>query len=102
MSTPNVKDIKEVIIKIKNIINNLSKKNITSPTARENYFWANHSDIMNKYPFLVTQLCSGGDMTMLDMMLYKLEQVEKGELNQDTADKQIGKQLADEYLPDPE
>jgi hypothetical protein len=102
MSTPNVKEIKDVIIKIKNIITNLSKKSINTPTARENYFWANHSDIMNKYPFLVSQLCSGGDMTMLDMMLYKLEQVEKGELNQDTADKEIGKQLADEYLPDPE
>lgn len=98
--TPDVKTMKETIEKIKIVIYNLDKKGITNTKEKEDYFWKNHGDIMAKYPFLVSMMCSGGDMSMLDMMMYKLTQIQKGELSHDEADKEIGKQLADDYLPD--
>lgn len=98
--TPDVKVMKETIEKIKIVLSNLEKKGITNTKQKEDYFWKNHSDIMAKYPFLVSMMCSGGDMSMLDMMMYKLNQIQKGELSHDEADREIGKQLADDYLPD--
>ena len=98
--TPDVKTMKENIDKIKIILFNIEKKGIKTQKDKEDYFWKNHSDIMAKYPFLVSMMCSGGDMSMLDMMMYKLTQIQKGELSHDEADKEIGKQLADDYLPD--
>ena len=98
--TPDVKATKDTIAKIKIILSNIEKKGITKQQDKENYFWKNHVDIMNKYPFLVSMMCSGTDMSMLDMMMYKLNQIQTGELTHDDADKDIGKQLADDYLPD--
>lgn len=100
--TPNVKTMKETIDKIKIVLSNIEKKGINSLKEKEDYFWKNHGDIMGKYPFLISMLCDGGDMSMLDMMMYKLGQIQKGELSFDDADKEIGKQLADDYLPDGE
>ena len=98
--TLDVKTMKETIDKIKIVLSNIEKKGITNTKDKEDYFWKNHGDIMGKYPFLVSMMCSGGDMSMLDMMMYKLGQIQKGELSHDEADKEIGKQLADDYLPD--
>ena len=98
--TPDVKTMKETIDKIKNVLLNIEKKGITNTKDKEDYFWKNHGDIMGKYPFLVSMMCSGQDMSMLDMMMYKLTQIQKGELSHDDADKEIGKQLAADYLPD--
>ncbi len=98
--TPYVNAMKETIEKIKLVLFNIEKKGITSQKDKEDYFWKNHGDIMAKYPFLVSMMCSGGDMSMLDMMMYKLTQIQKGELSHDDADKDVGKQLAADYLPD--
>ncbi len=98
--TPDVKAMKENINNIKIILSNIEKKGITKQQDKEEYFWKHHSDIMGKYPFLVSMMCSGSDMSMLDMMMYKLTQIQKGELSHDDADKDIGKQLAADYLPD--
>jgi hypothetical protein len=91
--------IHEVIINIKTIINNIEKRGITTPETKENYFWQNHSELMNKYPFLVNQLCSNTDNSMLAFMLENLNKIKKGELKQDDADKIIGEKLSDKYLP---
>ena len=45
-------------------------------------FFKNHSDIMDKYPFLVSQICSGEDLTKLEYMLTSLEQVENGNFHE--------------------
>ncbi len=99
MSTPNVSELKEIIGKIQNIIKNMDKKGITGQNAREDYFWNNHSNMMNRYPFLISQLCSSNDTTMLNTMLEQLSEIENGEKTQHEADKDIGEVLAKEYLP---
>jgi hypothetical protein len=94
----NINDIKKIIDKIKIINHNIELKGITKLNDKENYFWSNHSDIMNKYPFLVHQLCSGSDNSMLDEMLKQIESINKGKTNTKDADVKIGESLADKYL----
>lgn len=84
---------------IKAILKNIERSGIKSAKDKENYFWKNHADTCNKYPFLVSHLCSGGDTKMLDLMIQKLKQIEEGEVSQNKADKEIGKVLSDKYLP---
>ena len=98
MSTQDVNDIKKTIINIKTIIQNIELKGIKSSSGKEDYFWKNHPDLMNKYTFLISQLCSNTDNTMLDIMINQLEQVKKGK-KMDDADKEIGETLANNYLP---
>ncbi len=95
----NTDNIYEIINNIKTIINNIENRGIKTPDAKENYFWQNQSELMNKYPFLVHQLCSNADNSMLAFMLENLNKIKKGELKQDDADKIIGEKLSDKYLP---
>ena len=95
---PNVSELRSFINKIKFIIKKLDKDQIFGSQAREDYFCTHHVDIIDKYPFLVLQLISGTDNTMLETMLTELDQVEKGIKTNDTAEKIIGEQLADQYL----
>jgi hypothetical protein len=98
MSTPDVNDIKNTIKNIKTIIQNIELTGITSSSGKEDYFWKNYPDLMNKYTFLISQLCSNTDNSMLDIMIKQLEQVKKGK-KMDDADKEIGETLANNYLP---
>ncbi len=84
---------------IKAILKNVERNGIKTPKDKENYFWKNHMDTCNKYPFLVSHLCSGGDTKILDMMIEKLKEIENGETTQNQADEAIGKILSDKYLP---
>jgi hypothetical protein len=94
---PNVKELRSIINRIKNInIKNYSK----TLEEKEDYFFKNHSDIMNNYPFLVSQVCSGNDLDKLEYMLNNLEQIEKGNSSKNEVDKVIGERLADEYVKD--
>ena len=97
-SKPTVEETKKAINNIKIIIKNIETKGIIRPSDKEDYFWTNHSDLMNRYTFLVSQLCSGTNNHMLDIMLKQLEKIENGK-KLDDADKDIGKILADNYLP---
>ncbi len=92
-------DINKVINNIKTINNNIEANGIKTQKQKEEYFWKNHSELMNRYPFLVTQLISNTDNTMLNFMLDNLTKIKSGELKQDDADKIIGEKLSDKYLP---
>jgi serine/threonine protein kinase len=92
---PNVEEMKETIERIKKINMKLSHMNLTE---KENHFFDNYPNIMEKYPFLVSTICSGGDLTMLDYMLSSLEQVEKGNTSQEDMEKIVGERLADDYV----
>lgn len=92
---PNVNEVKKMIKRIKNINNKIVNKTIEE---KENYFFKNHSDIMEKYPFLVSIICSGDDLNMLDYMLNHLEQIEKGNSSQLEVDKIVGERLSSEYV----
>ncbi len=98
MSTPDINEIKKTIKNIQIIIQNIELKGITSSSGKEDYFWKNYPDLMNKYTFLISQLCSNTDNSMLDVMIKQLEQVGKGKKMED-ADKEIGEKLANNYLP---
>ena len=93
-----VNKVKETINEIKNIIKVLESKNINSLSERENYFWDNHPDIMNSSPFLVSQLCSGEDNTMLDFMLKKLEEKETTSKNDKEIDIEVGQEIVDKFI----
>ena len=97
-SRPSLEETKKSINNIKTIIKNIEMKGIITPAEKEDYFWNNHPDLMNRYTFLISQLCSNNDNKMLDIMIAQLEQVEKG-MSLDEADKKIGEKLADNYLP---
>ena len=97
-SVPSLDETKKAINNIKTIIKNIEMKGITRPADKEDYFWNNHPDIMNRYTFLVSQLCSNSDNKMLDIMLKQLEEIEKGK-SREEADKDIGQVLANNYLP---
>ena len=92
-------DVLNVINNINTIVKNIEARGINTPKQKEEYFWKNHGDIMNNYPFLVHQICSNSDMTMLNMMLEQLKKIKSGTLNQDDADKLVGEKLASDYLP---
>ena len=94
---PNVKELREVINRIKNINIKIYSKTLNE---KEDYFFKNHYDIMRKYPFLVSQICSGENLDKLEYMLNSLEQVENGNSSKDEMDKIVGERLADEYLKD--
>ena len=98
LDKPKVYEIKAAIKNIKTIIKNIELKGIVKPADKEDYFWKNHLDMMNRFTFLISQLCSSNDNRMLDIMLSQLEQVEKG-MALDEADKKIGEKLANNYLP---
>jgi hypothetical protein len=95
---PSVKELRNVISRIKNIVNILNSKMIFGSDNVEDYFYKNHPDIMNMYPFLVTQLSSGEDTSILDTMLEQLEKIENGEKTNNEAEVMIGKKLADTYI----
>ena len=93
-----VKDLRKTITQIKEIITILDSKQIYGLENRENYFFDNHLDIMNAYPFLVSQLCSGNNTDMLDIMLNQVELIEKGKKTSEEADIDIGQKLADKFM----
>jgi hypothetical protein len=90
-------DIIKTVDTIKNIIINIERQGIVDPAKKEGYFWNNHSDLTNKYPFLISQLCSNTDNTMLNNMIQYLKQIENGEMTKAEADKSIGDQLSKKY-----
>ena len=94
-SKPNVSELKTIINRIKNINLKILSK---SQEEKEDYFFKNHYDIMNKYPFLVSQICSGNDLDKLEYMISNLEQIEKGNYTKEEMDKIVGEKLADEYV----
>jgi hypothetical protein len=98
MDKPSVKELQNTIANIKKIILTLDKKQIFDQTKREDYFFDNHPDIMSKYAMLVSQLCSGSDNGMLDIMLGHLQAIEDGKITQDKAEVKLGEQVAEKYL----
>lgn len=90
--------IKKIIDQIDSIIKELKQKKITKEIEMEDYFWDNHSDIMNEYPFLVCQLIAGADRSMLKYMLHTLDRIETGEQEKNDADVEIGQKIVDDYI----
>jgi hypothetical protein len=97
-STSSLDETKKAINNIKTIIKNIEMKGITRPADKEDYFWNNHPDLMNRFTFLISQFCSNSDNKMLDLMINQLEMIQNGK-SREEADKDIGEVLANNYLP---
>ena len=95
---PSVKELRATIKRIETIIMKLDKLQIYGLEKREDYFFKNHTDIMNQYPFLVSQLCSTTDNSILEIMLSNLEEMERGQKTADAADVIIGEKLAESFI----
>ena len=95
-----VKELRAIITSIKKIIAILDKKYIFGQEKRETYFFDNHNDIMSKFPFLVSQLCSNDNNNdnMIDIMLRHIEEVELGEKTKEQSDIIIGDKLANNFI----
>lgn len=91
-----VKELRKIINKIQQINSKLNKK--MSLKEREDYFFDNHNQLMNDYPFLVSQICSDSDLQMLETMLQQMEAMERGEKTKNQADTELGQQLSKEYV----
>ena len=97
MEKPSVNKLREIINQINLIILDLTKQHIFDLDKRENYFFSNYPDIMNQYPFLVSQLCSGNDSSMLETMLKHIEDMEEGKPEKEV-DIIVGEELANAYI----
>jgi hypothetical protein len=95
----NSQEVVKTIEIIKNIIKNIERQGIIDPVKKENYFWNNHSDITNKYPFLVSQLCSNADNSILESMIEHLKNIDEGKITKKDADKSIGDELSKKFNP---
>ena len=93
------KEMIEVIKIINVIIKNIERNGIKNSKDKENYFWKNHPDTCNSYPFLVSHLCNNGDNKMLETMIEKLKEIENGAVTMDKANEEIGTILSNKYLP---
>jgi hypothetical protein len=100
METESLKmiELKNNIKTIEKIIVTLNKKQIFDLQEREEYFFKNHPDIMERYPFLVSHLCNGGDKEMLNFMLENVVAIDKGVKTSDEADLLVGKKLVNSYV----
>ena len=69
-----------------------------SDTEMENYFFDNHSDIMDNYPFLVSTLIKNENREMLDFMLENLRLMDNGTKSAHEADVDIGQKIVDDII----
>ena len=92
-------EIVKTIEIIKNIIQNIERQGIVEQGKKENYFWNNHPEITNKYPFLVSQLCSNTDNSMLDSMIGYLKEIDQGKITKKDADKSVSEELSKKFIP---
>lgn len=88
-------ETKKHIQQIHKIITMLNEQNVA---CKEDYFWDNHPDLVNKYPFLISYMCNNTDLSMLNIMLDKVKDIENGVTTHENASVQIGKLLANKYL----
>lgn len=98
MSSKSVSELRVIIANIRTIIAELDRKQIFGLERRENYFFKFHPNLMNEYPFLVSQLCSGNDNSMLDIMLRHREEVEIGEKTEKEVDLIVGEKISDTFM----
>lgn len=98
MNSKSVSELRTIIANIKTIILDLDKRQIFGQERRENYFFKYHESIMNEYPFLVSQLCSGSDNGMLEIMLRHKEEMDSGEKTSQEVDEIVGEKLSTSFL----
>jgi len=97
-TTFNINIIKENIISINNIIDNMKYKGNYNILDHELEVMNTYPTFYESYPFLVKKICKGGDLSMLDTMFNNLEKVESGEKSLSSVELNLGNKLAEQYL----
>ena len=78
------------------ILNYVKDKN--NPFESELYIMETYPEFYQEYPFLVKQICKKDDLTMLYKMLGLLDNIEKGKDTLDNVEKNLGQELANDYI----
>jgi hypothetical protein len=100
-----VKVLREKIEEIKGILKEIEEFDMSMDDVLD-YFHDNHLNLLKDFPFLIKQLHSKEDNTMLEVMLKTLEEQEQEQENGKTnkskkeIDTDIGDILANVYLKD--
>lgn len=96
--TFNISFIKEYIIKIKQVINEMKNSGNNNILDHELEIMNKFSDFYDTYPFLVKKICKDDDLEMLNKMFQNLEMVESGESSLASVELKLGNKLAKQYL----
>ena len=91
-------DIRLSVRMIQQRIVELKKQGIKEDYDIENKLFEEMPEFYDEYPFLIKKLVNGGDMEFLYKMLDTLETVQKGKRSFASAELDLGKKLADDYL----
>ena len=97
-TTFNISYVKETIIKLKELIENMKLQGNHNILEHELEIMNSFPEFYNSYPFLVKKVCKGDDLSMLDTMFQNLEKVESGEKSLAGVELKLGKELASQYL----
>lgn len=97
-STFNINHIKETIIKLNKLIEEMKAKGNNDILEHELEILHTYPEFYESYPFLVKKVCKGGDLSMLDTMFKNLEKVESGDKSLAAVELNLGNKLASQYL----
>jgi len=97
-TTFNINLVKENIITITKVINDMKEKGNYNTLEHELEIMNTYPEFYEAYPFLVKKVCKGGDLSMLDTMFSNLEKVESGEKSLASVELNLGNKLASQYL----
>jgi hypothetical protein len=93
-----VNDIKNKISQLQTRIIELKKDSNMTDFDIENKLCDENPEFYDEYPFLIKKLVSGGDISFLYKMLEVLNKVQSGTKSFASAELDLGKKLADDYL----
>jgi hypothetical protein len=91
--------LREKIEEIKVILKEIEEFDMNLDDTLD-YFHDNHLELLKDFPFLIKQLHSNDDNTMLEVMLKTLEEKGKTNKSKKEMDKEMGDVLANVYLKD--
>jgi hypothetical protein len=97
-NTFNINFIKETIIKLNKLIDEMKLKGNNDILEHELEILHTYPEFYDAYPFLVKKVCKGGDLNMLDTMFKNLEIVESGDKSLASVELNLGNKLAAQYL----
>ena len=97
-TTFNINYIKETIIKLNKLIDDMKSKGNNDILEHELEILHTYPEFYDAYPFLVKKVCKGGDLSMLDTMFKNLEKVESGDKSLAAVELNLGNKLASQYL----
>lgn len=100
---PNLPNVPELLDKIIEILeytsqNDMQKMRTNDPTGYELHMESKYEEFADRYYGLFRKVISGEDITPLLSMLGAIEKIKTGELTMETAEAQLGDELAEKFV----